>query len=538
MINIKMSWDLKNWPIFSFLDLNYVSKIHMALVYGNFGNEALVVTKDKMVYAIGSNISGCLGTGDTYNTLYPRRVEELCGKDIKTFAYGKGPHVLALTEDGKVYSWGHNSHCELGNISASQGLIPMLVTKNLCNEFVIDIACGSHHSLALTIEGKVYAWGENTSRQVGNSVNINEGTPMKVNSTLTDKRVVCISCGQSSSMVVTDNGEIYSWGCNEVGQLGIGNYANHANPCKITTLIGITIEKVVCGYAHVLALSNTGVLYVWGGNYCGQLGLGMKTNICNPVQLIVQEMGRVLDIAASHYSHISIAMGESNQIFMWGECLGQSITIPMLTGLRCIHDAFARYASPNVMHQPLILHGEEETVGLIDCFKEAFNDQATSDLIIQIEDEFIYVHKTVLMIRCQYFRTIFSLATNNQKKFIKHRKFSYNVYKAFLRYLYTDELDLHPENMQELLKLANTYSENQLKKQCIQRMKEGITVENVAFLYSIAIENNAKELEEYCFKFALNHMTAIVQTASFANLNENILKNFIIKAAQTGAFKT
>lgn len=133
--------------------------------------------------------------------------------------------------------------------------------------------------------------------------------------------------------------------------------------------------------------------------------------------------------------------------------------------LRCIHDAFARYASPNVMHQPLILHGEEETVGLIDCFKEAFNDQATSDLVIQIQEEFIYVHKTVLMIRCQYFRTIFSktLNTNNQKKFIKHHKFSYNVYKAFLRYLYTDELDLHPENMQELLKLANTYSENQLK---------------------------------------------------------------------------
>lgn len=58
-----------------------------------------------MVYAIGSNISGCLGTGDTYNTLYPRRVEELCGKDIKTFAYGKGPHVLALTEDGKVFEF-------------------------------------------------------------------------------------------------------------------------------------------------------------------------------------------------------------------------------------------------------------------------------------------------------------------------------------------------------------------------------------------------------------------------------------------------
>lgn len=109
-------------------------------------------------------------------------------------------------------------------------------------------------------------------------------------------------------------------------------------------------------------------------------------------------MGRVLDIAASHYSHISIAMGESNQIFMWGECLGQSITIPMLTGLRCIHDAFARYASPNVMHQPLILHGEEETVGLIDCFKEAFNDQVRicnkeiSFVVLCIFSKIIYVY--------------------------------------------------------------------------------------------------------------------------------------------------
>lgn len=45
------------------------------------------------------------------------------------------------------------------------------------------------------------------------------------------------------------------------------------------------IEKIVCGYAHVLALSNKGALYVWGGNNYGQLGLGMKMNICNPVQV-------------------------------------------------------------------------------------------------------------------------------------------------------------------------------------------------------------------------------------------------------------
>ena len=56
-----------------------------------------------MVYAVGSNTSGCLGIGDTQSTLYPKKIKELCGKDIKTFAYGKGPHVLALTEEGKVF---------------------------------------------------------------------------------------------------------------------------------------------------------------------------------------------------------------------------------------------------------------------------------------------------------------------------------------------------------------------------------------------------------------------------------------------------
>lgn len=93
-------------------------------------------------------------------------------------------------------------------------------------------------------------------------------------------------------------------------------------------------------------------------------------------------------------------------------------------------------------------------------------------------------------------------------------------------------------------------------------IKQGITVSNVAFLYSTAIEYNAKvsprrlpsrrnrrifdkktnekfqELEDFCFKFALNHMTAVIQTPNFAKLDETTIKTFIIKAAQAGAFKT
>lgn len=70
---------------------------------GNLGNEALIVTKDKIVYGLGNNIAGCLGTSDAHSTLHPKKIEVLCDKDIKTFAYGSGPHVLALTEKGEVY---------------------------------------------------------------------------------------------------------------------------------------------------------------------------------------------------------------------------------------------------------------------------------------------------------------------------------------------------------------------------------------------------------------------------------------------------
>ena len=97
--------DLRNWPILSLLESKFISAIHMVIVYGNLGNEALIVTKDDEVYALGSNAAGCLGTGDCHSSLHPRKVEALCGKGVQAFAYGSGPHVLALTEKGEVGSY-------------------------------------------------------------------------------------------------------------------------------------------------------------------------------------------------------------------------------------------------------------------------------------------------------------------------------------------------------------------------------------------------------------------------------------------------
>ena len=96
--------NLKSWSLFSLLDKEFLSKVKLACVFGQVGNEALVLTYDDEVFAIGSNGAGCHGIGDMSSSLKPRKIEVLCKKDIKSFAYGVGPHVMALTKSGEIVS--------------------------------------------------------------------------------------------------------------------------------------------------------------------------------------------------------------------------------------------------------------------------------------------------------------------------------------------------------------------------------------------------------------------------------------------------
>ncbi|KDR17139.1 RCC1 and BTB domain-containing protein 1-like isoform X2 [Zootermopsis nevadensis] len=531
--------DLMKWPIFSLLESDFVSQIRMACVFGNLGNEAIMVTKSDEVFAVGSNSAGCLGLGDLRSTLFPKKVEALCNKLVKGFAYGCGPHVIAFTDNGTVYSWGHNGYSELGIGSSNQCLSPTLILPNVFGKMTVvtEVACGTHHSLALTRDGEVYAWGQNNCGQVGSGMSTNQSAPRKVNSFIGEKRTISIACGQTSSMAVLESGEVYGWGYNGNGQLGVGNNMNQLNPGRVLNLQGVIIKRVVCGYAHAMALSDVGGLYVWGANSYGQLGTGNKSNVSAPVR-VVPEIGRIVDIAATHYNHTSAAMTQNSKVFMWGQCRGQSIISPTETPFTSLHDVFACFSTPSVSWKPMEVDldaGEKIT----DSLKLAFDDSSSSDLTITVSGKPIHVHKAVLKIRCQYFRSMFQDHwEEDNKSVLEMDHHSYLVYHAFLQYLYTDEVNLPPENALELLELANAYCELQLKKRCEQIIKQGITVENAALLYSTAIVYECKELEEFCFKFCLNHMTAIIQTEGFNSLEEQTVKNFIRKAATSGVFRS
>ncbi|XP_014672354.1 PREDICTED: RCC1 and BTB domain-containing protein 1-like [Priapulus caudatus] len=168
----------------------------------------------------------------------------------------------------------------------------------------------------------------------------------------------------------------------------------------------------------------------------------------------------------------------------------------------------------------------------------SFDDPATSDVKIALEGKIIHVHKVILKIRCEHFRSMFqSHWEQDGKDVIEISQFTYPVYRAFLQFLYTDRIDLSPEHAIGLLDLANSYLEKRLKALCERTIMQGITVANVAMLYAAAIQYEAKELEEFCLRFAVNHLTAVTQSEAFAELDEATLKRFIQRAATQGAFR-
>ncbi|TMS06482.1 RCC1 and BTB domain-containing protein 1 [Larimichthys crocea] len=489
--------DVTKWPLFSLMGPQELSSVRRACVFGMSANEAIYITNDDEVYVFGLNCSNCLGTGDSQSTIVPKKLDFLSGRKVVSLSYGSGPHILLATEDGELFAWGHNGYSQLGNGTTNQGVAPMLVSANLLNKKVTVVACGSHHSMALTDSGEVYAWGYNNCGQVGSGSTANQPTPRRVSSCLQSKVAVGIACGQTSSLAVVDNGEVYGWGYNGNGQLGLGNNGNQLTPCRLVGLQGLCVQQIVSGYAHSLALTDEGLLYAWGSNTYGQLGTGNKSNQLSPVQ-IMTEKERVVEIAACHSTHTSAAKTQSGQVYMWGQCKGQSMMLPHVTHFACTDDVFACFATPSVMWRLLSIgrlclesvkeelcllplqSGRNETYyNKIKSLKKEFDNPETADLKFCVDGKYIYVHKAVLKIR----------------------------------------------------------SENHLKRLCQHIIKRGITVDNAFSLLSAAVRYDAEDLEDFCFKFCVNHLTEVTQTTAFWQIDGNLLKDFICRASRSGAFK-
>ena len=192
---------------------------------------------------------------------------------------GGADHSIALKSDGTVWTWGDNSHGELGNASSGPGTgtdVPVQVSGL---SGIVAVAAGTNFSVALDDAGSVWTWGDDAAGQLGDgTAGAGRPTPYEVTAI---SNVSMIAAGQDFVLVRKSDNTLWAWGGNGSGQLGIDSTSGSATAVQVKDTAGTgTLGDVLfmtAGAQHGLAVSGSGSVYAWGGNGSGQIGLGNTT---------------------------------------------------------------------------------------------------------------------------------------------------------------------------------------------------------------------------------------------------------------------
>lgn len=149
---------------------------------------------------------------------------------------------------------------------------PILI-EALQERRIIQIACGSGHTVVLTDDGEVYTWGRGDDGRLGHGDNGWKFVPRLVEE-LHDQKIRQVTCGSYHTAAVTMSGELYTWGGGMYGKLGHGNETGYSTPVRVEALKGLAVRQVACGSRHTVVLLENKDVYTWGDKENGVSGNG------------------------------------------------------------------------------------------------------------------------------------------------------------------------------------------------------------------------------------------------------------------------
>lgn len=227
------------------------------------GSSIFVLTEDNALYAWGYNDHGRLGIGlDDAEVNKPAKIEGING--IIKKIYTNYSFTYILTEDNTLYTWGNNQYGNLG-VSSTAGYInkPEIVSGITGN--IKDIYIRGFATYAVTDDNSLYVWGDNSKGQLGLGDVLQSNVPAKVSGI--NGIIKEIYTDSSSIYAVTEDGALYSWGDNGVGQLGINSTEEYINtPVKVSSISG-AVSKIYTGES-VFVVTNDNAVYSFGYNDC------------------------------------------------------------------------------------------------------------------------------------------------------------------------------------------------------------------------------------------------------------------------------
>lgn len=208
-----------------------------------------------------------------------------------------------------VWSFGDNSECQTGHPRIMYQKKPTVIKLN---QNIKSISAGESHSICLNSEGQAYGFGCTESGQLGLGLDSPIALPTLIP---IEDQIIEIQSGKSHTLFRTVNGEVYSTGSGSSAQLGyIGEI--QSTPRKISSLKGVNIQKIICGWFHNLAISDQGEIFSWGLGIYGQLSIGVESNMIHPT--IIKDLGDVKIKLASAGLYHTIVVTEDNRVFSFG----------------------------------------------------------------------------------------------------------------------------------------------------------------------------------------------------------------------------
>ncbi|XP_030674978.1 probable E3 ubiquitin-protein ligase HERC3 [Nomascus leucogenys] len=278
------------------------------------GNHSVFLLEDGEVYTCGLNTKGQLGHEREGNK--PEQIGALADQHIIHVACGES-HSLALSDRGQLFSWGAGSDGQLGLMTTEDSVaVPRLIQK-LNQQTILQVSCGNWHCLALAADGQFFTWGKNSHGQLGLGKEFpSQASPQRVRS-LEGIPLAQVAAGGAHSFALSLSGAVFGWGMNNAGQLGLSDEKDRESPCHVKLLRTQKVVYISCGEEHTAVLTKSGGVFTFGAGSCGQLGHDSMNDEVNP-RRVLELMGSEVTQIACGRQHTLAFVPSSGLIYAFG----------------------------------------------------------------------------------------------------------------------------------------------------------------------------------------------------------------------------
>jgi alpha-tubulin suppressor-like RCC1 family protein len=281
----------------------------------------------------GSNHNGQLGNG---TTTHQDHLEDITDRmplenddHVIQISLG-GSFSSALSQEGRLFMWGINSYGQLGDGTTDDRHSPIEITDYISlaeDDQIAQVSVGGVHAIAVSQKGRVFTWGSNWDGALGDDSNMDQHHPVEITqhvNLIENESIAKVELGNDSSSLLTSMGRLFMWGRNDLGQLGDGTYEHKKTPHEVTNHFLLFDDEIIrdisFGNGHASALTSDHRVFTWGFNGLGQLGDGTIIKRSTPIDLtdrfVMDDDDYIVSVRLG--GEHSSALSSKGKLFMWG----------------------------------------------------------------------------------------------------------------------------------------------------------------------------------------------------------------------------